>query len=154
MDTLKLLHQLSPKDDSLLQELASVTIRHDALKGSAGPAIFRRDREALELLKRAAASDKASSSQLDMTFHALMEAQPQPLQDANAALLIAERGVTLTHGKDASWLLSLAEAQRALRESTQASLSAKAGLRLLPNEASERNSRLRKLLEFQASVDH
>lgn len=143
-----------PEDVTIRQELAGVTIRLHALQnaaGSANPGNLPKDRAALQLLKSAADNSKASPLQLDIAFHAFTEAMPISLRDSAEAVRYAERGAALTHHKDASWLLSLAQAYRASGNSAQAIASAKEGLALLPNDPDEQNFRLRKLLHVEAS---
>lgn len=142
----------SPQDAVLTQELASVTVRRDSMRHSLDPSVssdLQRDRKALQLLRSAAADTNASPSLLDMAFHAFAEANPESLRDNAESLRCAERGVALSRHKDASWLLSLALAQRASGESSLAVASAKEGLALLPPDDADKNSRLRKLLAEQ-----
>jgi serine/threonine protein kinase len=156
-EILQRLNQLSPKDESFPLALASVSIRLDILKqaaNSAGADSLWRNRESLDQLKKAAASSKATPLQLDMAFHAVMDVKPAFLRDKAVALQYADRGVALTHGRDPAWLLSLAEAHRALGEDTQARTRAKDGLALLPDNPDERNFRLRKFFESHLSANH
>ena len=143
----------SPRSAVLQQELASVTIRIDALQDAdaSNSRVIQRDHAALKFLESAAAYSKASTMLLDLAFHAFMEAKPDNLRDVDEALRCAERGVALTHRKDPSWLLSLAQAYQATGDTKEAALSAKDGLALLPNDAADQNFRLRKLLNSAAS---
>jgi len=153
-DVIKRLLQNSPQNAVLQQELASITIRMDGLLDGSDPKdsnVIQRDRAALKPLASAVADSKASTMQLDLAFHAFMEAKPDNLRDPAEALHCAERGVALTHRKDPSWLLSLAQAYRASGNSKEAMLSAKDGLALLPNDAADQNFRLRKLLDSETS---
>jgi len=155
---LKRLLDNNPRDIALQQELAGVTIHIDALSQNLHdwgkddvPTIIQRDRTALDLLRSAATDTKASPMVLDLAFHAFLEAEPASLRDVAEALRCAERGVALTHRKDASWLLNLAQAYRASGNIEQAVSSVKEGLALLPNDAAERSFGLRKLLESQTA---
>jgi serine/threonine protein kinase len=149
MDVLKRLLQNSPQNAALQQEHASVTVVSDSLQTSSDPAALQQDRAALKLLESAAADSKSSTMQLDLAYRAFTRAKPDTLRDPAAALRCAQRGVLVTHSKDASWLLSLAQAYSATGDAIQAASTAKDGLALLPNDTANQNFRLRKLLQAQ-----
>jgi hypothetical protein len=89
--------------------------------------------------------------QLDLAFHAFTRAKPDTLRDPSIALRCAKRGVLLTHRKDPSWLLNLAQAYRASGDAKQAASTARDGLALLTNDPADQTFCLRKLLQSQAS---
>ena len=151
-DVLTRLLKLQPNDTSTKQELAAVTVRMDALKdppATSDEVALQKDREALNVLRDAASDSKSSPMQLDLAFHALMEAEPISLRDPAAALTCAQRGVELTHRKSAEWLLSLAQAYRSNGNIPQAQATAKEGLELLPAKPEEQGFYLRKLLRSE-----
>jgi serine/threonine protein kinase len=148
-DVLRRLVQMSPDDISVKQELAAVTVRMDALQ-TATAANVARDHEALDLLRKAAFDTRSAPSQLDLAFHAFAEANPTSLRDPSVALHCAQQGATLTHRKDPTWLLSLAQAYRTSGDVAQAKGAAQEGLALLPGDPSEQASRLHKLLDAEA----
>ena len=150
-EVLERLLKSTPQDASLQLELASVTVVMDALSSSSDPNALQRDRAALKLLRSAVADSKSSTMQLDLAFRAFTKAKPDTLRDTSLALRCAERGVLLTHRKDPSWLLSLAQAYRATGDTKQAASTAKEGLALLPDDPANQTFRLRRLLQAQAS---
>jgi eukaryotic-like serine/threonine-protein kinase len=151
VEVLEQLLKSTPQDASLQLELASVTVVRDALSSSSDPNALQRDRAALKLLGGAVANSESSTMQLELAFHAFTKAKPDTLRDTAVALRCAERGVLLTHRKDPSWLLSLAQAYRATGDTKQAVSTAKEGLALLPDDPANQTFRLRKLLQSQAS---
>jgi hypothetical protein len=76
----------------------------------------------LTALRSAAKNDEASPFVLDLVVTAFLQAEPTSLRDPQFALACAERGVTLTHRKTPSWLLSLAEAYAPRGKSRKAAL--------------------------------
>ncbi len=150
-EVLKRLLDGAPEDASLQMELASVTVVMDALGSSAAPNALQRDRAALNVLRAAVADSKSSTMELELAFRAFTRAKPETLREAALALRSAERGVLLTHRKDASWLLRLAQAYRATGDGTQAAATAREGLALLPDDAADQTFGLRRLLQAEAA---
>jgi tetratricopeptide (TPR) repeat protein len=146
ISVLERLQAASPDDAWIKQELASVTVRLNALQ-NAGPS--KRDSDALATLRAAAVRDKASPLQLDLAFHAFTEARPASLRDADFALHCAEQGVALTHRRSPAWLLSLAQAYRMTGDTVKAGAVANEGLALLPNPSANIGFRLRKLMDAE-----
>lgn len=151
-DTVRKCIQFSPLHEEWDQVLASVTIRIGVLKHQLGlpsdsAAITQRS---LNLLLKAAQGPKAAAGDIAAAVEAESNAEPASVRDPVVALRLAERGVEITHDRDAAYLLLLAKAYRATGDSDDAAQSAKQGLALLaPARPRIAVSRLRVLLTQQ-----
>ena len=145
--------QTKPGNVGLRAELANVEVHigviqqrlHDQRESE------QQTKAALEALRNVAASDKASPMILDLTVNAFLLAEPVSLRDPGFTLSSAERGAALTHRKEPSWMLSLAQAYRAVGQNEKARATATEGLALLPAGAA--GSRLFKLLKNETSAN-
>ena len=107
-------------------------------------------RGSLAVVKRFAAKEQASLSNINLAIAALLNVQPASFKEPKLAVDLAERGVLLTHRKSATSFLELAQAYRADGQSQQAIAAAKEGLALLrPTKTGDPVARIRKLLEME-----
>jgi hypothetical protein len=85
---------------------------------------------------------------LDQAANAFLTVQPATLRDPRLAISCAEREVALSHAKEPSKLLTLAEAYRASGQIEKSRAAAKGGLALLPPpQPGSVEPNIRKLLE-------
>ena len=108
-------------------ELAGVLIRLGSIQQalhqpSDAETISRKN---LAIVKRFAAKEQASLSNIDLAIAALLNVQPSSLKEPKLAIDFAERGVFLTHRKSATSFLELAQAYRADGQTEQTIAAAK-----------------------------
>jgi serine/threonine protein kinase len=143
---LELTLKLAPASPDRVAELANVQARLASARND--PSAVRQN---LTALRNAAASPSASPMLLDLVAQAFLGAQPVSARDPQFTLFIARRGAEITHRKAPSWMLALAQAERAASQPTQARATATEGLTLLPpTTANKPKSRIRKQLELEA----
>jgi hypothetical protein len=85
---------------------------------------------------------------LDQAANAFLTVQPAALRDARIAVSCAEREVALSHSREPSKLLTLAQAYRASGQMERSRATAREGLALLPPpQPGSVKPNIRKLLE-------
>jgi serine/threonine protein kinase len=146
--------QQSPSPEPFNPLLAESQVRLDSVRF----ALHRPTSDAsetlasLKVLGHAAENPRASADDIDMAVHAELNAQPASLRDTTHAVAWAERGASLTHRREATYLLLLAMAYHADRQDERAVQTAREGLTLLPAwQQGEPKARVRRLLEWTAS---
>jgi eukaryotic-like serine/threonine-protein kinase len=144
--------QLAPSQAGWKPVLADVELRLNTAKMALGVlplSAAQMDAFLAEILKPAE-SPQASASDIDLAVRALMLTKVAALRNPSLAVRLAERGVDLTHRREANYFLLLARAQRDDGQPDAASVTAGRGLELLPPAVvGEPPSRLRRLLEAQ-----
>ncbi|HZL25417.1 MAG TPA: protein kinase [Acidobacteriaceae bacterium] len=152
VDTMRRIIQLSPSHKEWDEAMAGALIRLGVLKHQLGQP---RDSAAaaqrsLKLLLQAARSRQAAASDIDAAVGAELTAEPAIARDPVVALRLAEKGVEMTHHRDARYLLLLAKAYRANGDTDHAVQSATEGLaRLPPSRPGIATARTRILLTLQ-----
>jgi hypothetical protein len=144
--------QLAPSQTEWKAVLADVQLRLNAVHQALGePALSSAEiSAALAETIKPTKSSQASAGDMDIAVHALLCIPVKALRNPSLAVRLAERGVSLTHRREATYLLLLARAQRADNQPDAASVTARRGLDLLPPTViGEPRSRLRRLLEAQ-----
>ncbi|MGA2078257.1 MAG: serine/threonine-protein kinase [Terriglobia bacterium] len=129
---------------------ASVQVRISVIQSSLHTAGAWEEsaRKALVVLRDVAAKPQASPMVLDQAANAFLTVQPATLRDPRLAISCAEREVALSHAKEPSKLLTLAEAYRASGQIEKSRAAAKGGLALLPPpQPGSVEPNIRKLLE-------
>ena len=135
-------------------QLAATLVRLGAVRSSlpGGGSDVPQMQTSLDMLRRFAEASGASANDIDLAVTALLTAKPASLRDPQAAVLLAERGVALTHRKTPGYLLLLAQAYSAEGQPEKAKAAAAEGLGLLPDWLPGTSKpRLRRLLEQQTS---
>ncbi len=144
---------LRSDDENMRSEFAQVLVQIGAIQAELpGEAVSEaRTARGLAMLRELAAKPDASPAVLDGAAGGFMEAQPVRLRDPKFALDCAQREVAATHRKSSEYLLTLAEAYRAVGEPEQARAAAREGLALIP-ESSVRGTRMvvRDRLEYES----
>jgi tetratricopeptide (TPR) repeat protein len=151
--TLQQMIELAPADQDRKADLAYAQVRIATLRRTLHlPGNSETQAKlALAVLKNFADQNQASPMVLDLAVSAMLEVEPSSLRNPKLALAWAERGVALTHGKDAEWMLLLCRAYRASDRSAESKKAAEQGLALLPpTQPGDPKSRIRKLLEHEA----
>ena len=137
------------------EELAVVLLRMGAVEHALGSAHMPAAdiTESLALLRHAAESSHRTADVLNHAVEAELTAEPATLRDSKAAVRYAEQGVELTHGREAEYLLLLAQAQHADQRLDAAEDTARQGLKLLPDlKPGFPVSHLRKMLDLEAHL--
>ena len=133
-DTVRKGIRLSPSHEQWDQAMAGVTIRIGVLKHQLGlPSdSAATTQRSLKLLLKAAEGPQAGAGDIASAVEAELNAEPASVRDPVVALRLAEKGVEITHNRDAVYLQLLAKAYRANGDTDHASQSATQGLALLP----------------------
>ncbi|MEO6922330.1 MAG: hypothetical protein ABI142_00760, partial [Bryocella sp.] len=148
--------KLAPSQEEWKPTLANVQLRLNAAHVSLGlPSLSDAEiSAAVSETVKAAASPHSSASDVDTAVNALLSIKDPALENPPIAVQMAERGVSLTHQQEASYMLLLARAQRNNQQARLAAATASRGLKLLPTVvAGQNHSRLRRLLEAQLHSD-
>jgi eukaryotic-like serine/threonine-protein kinase len=145
-----LLLQQDPANDVWTALQASLQVRLSVIQSSlhTAGAWEQSARRALTVLRDVAARPQASPMVLDQVASAFLTVQPAALRDPQLAVSCAEREVAMSHAKEPSKLLTLAEAYRAFGQTERSRAAATAGLALLPPpQPGSVKPNIRKLLE-------
>jgi tRNA A-37 threonylcarbamoyl transferase component Bud32/tetratricopeptide (TPR) repeat protein len=146
--------QHSPSHEEWDQALASVLIRLNAVRDRQHLPLDSAATTArsLAILIRAAQRQQTAAGDIAMAVNAELNVQPSTLRHAALTVRLAERGVAMTHHREASYLLLLAKAYHAA--ATPAATHRNAAIEglalLMPVDSGASMSRTRKQLEAEA----
>jgi tetratricopeptide (TPR) repeat protein len=145
-----LLLKQDPANDVWTAFHASVQVRISVIQSSLHTAGAWEEsaRKALVVLRDVVAKPHASPMVLDQAANAFLTVQPAALRDPRLAISCAEREVAMSHAKEPSKLLTLAQAYRASGQIEKSRGTAMEGLALLPTlPPGSPKPNIRKLLE-------
>jgi eukaryotic-like serine/threonine-protein kinase len=106
----------------------------------------------IAMLKGLASRSDAQVLDLERAARALVRVQPARMRDPELAAKYAERGLALDHRQNPGTLHTLAVAYRLAGQPEKAHAAAREGLALLPAGDSSNPSRIRRLLEAEATI--